>query len=355
MAFQEQPPVYPANHVFSRVDYVDTGKRYFDDIKLEQMDFDNDIRQNIDPKQDDITFGVEPAPPSIEAIANAPYNLGPDPTESAEATNICRAIEHFSQNFSQGTSAIGVAWDVAAQIIYRYVSYVYMITVLDTLANHVHLGGNNGAQIETSIRNQLNGLIALLLDKVTYSGWMGGNQFGSSLHLKARVYPVQHYMFVLPCIYKLVYTMNLHEYVNVQAILNCDPVMFADGVKRKAHKFGVWDRLYVEHQARFNNINADDHLMCRGIRYEFARIFALVMHGFNGRWNKRKSALYLTGDQMHNIGRAYTADVCDRVTGRPRTMPRQPRALIRRVNQRNDRTELNIRSGTEQDGRQAPV
>lgn len=326
------PPViddctFPDDHIYSQDDRIFIGEAYYTDARLNLLQHSWFDRELIEGGVPDTTLEVGPSPPTRLQIVNSAYVDGPPIGEGQTASRLNAAIKQFKEEES---NAVNATWGYLAITFFQYISYLTILTANPILLHHHILSGHNGAQIKTSLKSQVNGAIAMLLNKIAYDGWMAGETITTGVSLARRATESQrnkeiHYMFVLPCIVKVLMTMDKYSYVDIETILTIDIGTWENGVKRKANAHGVWDRLFVESEVRNRNIGVEDNLMCRGIRYEVARIFSLTMVNFRRRWNKKKSEKYLTADQMATMSTDLERHVVNQVNARKqRRGPRGP-------------------------------
>jgi hypothetical protein len=271
--------------------------RYYSPSQVTKISNDFFGRRTILGGTPDNIPGTLPKPPTIQEILDSELLHGPSPKEDPECH---AAILHSQRNeISRG---VGENYQACAMMFYAYMSHLYLLTVSPQLKGHVHLSGKHGANIEKSLISQVNGAASMLLHKLAIAGWM--SREGAN-YTTLRSYTQRgddereiYYMFILPCVVKLVHTMNPHNFFSIKTILDMNIGSWEHSLKKKANSFGVWDRLLVEGMAGRNEIKSSDNNMCKGVRFEVAHFLSCTMVGFADRWNKVISLPLLSEGQM---------------------------------------------------------
>ena len=286
---------------------IAAGERYYTAAKLTAIDNFFWKRRTMVGGIPDTCHGTPPVPPTITEISKSELLYGPspldDPTEE-EAKILMDSECHeavLSYQTTHDSVAVGRSFQACALTFYSYMSHLYLLTVSDQVYGHHLLGGHN---IQSSLISQLNGAAALVLHKLATAGWMSGETRNKTTLQSYRATRgdaglEMYYMFILPCVIKLVHTMNPHNYFNIETILNINIGSWENSLKKKASSFGVWDRLLVEEMVRKNAIN--DGNMCRGVRYEVARFLSCTMVGFSRRWSRVASQELISSSQMNSM------------------------------------------------------
>lgn len=297
---------------------TEAGKRYYTKTKLNSIQNDFLNRRPVMGGTPDTIPGTRPKPPELQHIKGSELLHGPSPLESTLAAECHEAVVHFQRNVK--STGVKETYQACAMIFYVYMSHLSVLTVSKQLTGHKHLSGQKGANIESSLIGQVNGAAAMLLHKLATAGWMSSETANKTTLRKYKEGDEMereiHYMFVLPCVVKLVHTMNPRNYFNINKILDQNIGTWEHSMKKKASTYGVWDRLLIEDKAGRNVISSSDNNMCKGVRFEVAHFLSCTMVNFSNRWNKLESVPLLWEGQINYMDQPMSALAINRVEDR---------------------------------------